>query len=388
MLKYWLWLSTRRGLTPFGICQIARRFSGAEQAFYASDDSYHGIPGVTHTDSLMDKDLTQAEAIIAACTQAGIRIVTMQDAAYPARLRALDDAPVVLYCKGNLQDLNGPSVAVIGTRKSSVYGLTQAKRFGHGLAQCGCTVISGGAIGVDTEALRGALLAGGPVVAVLGCGLDVNYPKPNYHLFRQVEQCGCLISEFPPGTEPYASNFPRRNRVISGMSLGVLITEAPAKSGALITADLALEQGRDVFVLPANVGVSNFDGNLKLLRDGAQPVGTAWDILQEYAAQYPALCKKEETNLLQEEPKVEQTEKKVIDKPKPKAYIDVKDILPQLTSEERALVELLQSGPMHIDDLVEQTGMTAGGALASLTVLEVKKVVCRPSPRMYELANN
>lgn len=388
MLKYWLWLSARKGMSPFGICQTARHFSGAEQAFYASDDAYAGIPGVTNADSLRDKDLAQAEAVIAACSEAGIRIVTMQDAAYPARLRTLDDAPVVLFCKGNLQDLNGPSVAVIGTRKASVYGMTQAKRFGHGLAQCGCTVISGGAVGVDTEALYGALMAGGPAIAVLGCGLDVNYPKANYHLFRQVEQRGCLISEFPPGTEPYSYHFPRRNRIISGMSLGVLITEAPAKSGALITADLALEQGRDVFVLPANVGVSSFGGNLKLLREGAVPVGTAWDILQEYAAQYPSLCKKEETGLPQVETKVEETEKKVIDKPKTKAYIDVKDMLPQLTSGERALVELLQSGPMHIDDLVEKTGMTAGSALASLTVLEVKKVVCRPSPRMYELAEN
>ena len=170
------------------------------------------------------------------------------------------------------------------------------------------------------------------------------------------------------------------------MSLGVLVTEAPAKSGALITADRALEQGRDVFVLPANIGVQNFDGNLKLLRDGAVPVGTVWDILQEYAPRSPFLRKKEEEPLPQEEPVVEEPKKKVIDKPKTKAYIDLKETLPRLTAEEQQLVALLQSGPMHIDTLVEKTGMTAGGALASLTVLEVKKIVNRPSPRMYELA--
>lgn len=386
MLKYWLWLSTRKGMSPFSICQTARWFSGAEQAYYAQNDAYRNIPGVRQWEALADKDLKQAEKIMAECTKAGIRIITMQDAAYPARLRALDDAPVVLYCKGNMPDLNGPSVAVIGTRKSSVYGLTQAKRFGYGLAGCGCAVISGGALGVDTEAICGAVLAGGPVIAVLGCGLDVNYPKANFDLFRQVERCGCLVSEFPPGTGPYSYNFPRRNRIISGMSLGVLVTEAPARSGALITADRALEQGRDVFVLPANIGVKNFDGNLKLLRDGAVPVGAVWDILQEYAPQYPFLNKKEKAPLSREEPVVEEQEKKVIDKPKPKAYIDLKETLPQLTSEERQLVELLQSGPVHIDALVEKSGMTAGGALASLTVLEVKNIVSRPSPRMYELA--
>ena len=386
MLKYWVWLSTRKGMSSFAICQTARRFSGAEQAYFAPEEAYREIPGVRQWEALADKDLTQTEKIIAQCTEAGIRIVTMQDAAYPARLRTLDDAPVVLYCRGNLFDLNAPSVAVIGTRKSSVYGLTQAKRFGYGLARDGCTVISGGALGVDTEAIQGAVLAGGPVVVVLGCGLDVNYPKANFDLFRQVERCGCLVSEFPPGTEPYSYNFPQRNRIISGMSLGILVTEAPAKSGALITADHALEQGRDVFVLPANVGVRNFDGNLKLLRDGAVPVGTVWDILQEYAPRYPSLQNKEVLPLPEEEPIVEEPKKKVIDKPKVKAYIDVKETLPPLTPEEKKMVELLQNGPMHIDELVERTGMTAGGALASLTVLEVKKVVCRPSPRMYELA--
>lgn len=173
---------------------------------------------------------------------------------------------------------------------------------------------------------------------------------------------------------------------MSGMSLGVLVTEAPAVSGALITADHALQQGRDVFVLPANIGVENFAGNLKLLRDGAIPVGTPWDILQEYAAQYPQLKEKPEEEPLRAEAFVGKTEKKVIDKPKTKAYIDLKDTIDTLTSQERALAELLQGGAMHIDDLVEKTGMTAGEALASLTVLEVKKIVCRPSVRMYELA--
>jgi len=386
MLRYWLWLSTRKGLSPRGICAVARKFPSVEQAYYAPPEAYREVSGICDTQALMDKDLTGAERIIAKCAKEGIRIITMQDAAYPKRLLSLSDAPVVLYCKGSMPDLNMPSVAVIGTRKSSVYGMTQAKRFGYGLAASGCTVISGGALGVDTEALRGAVLAGGPAIAILGCGLDVDYPKANRELFRQIAQTGCLISEFPPGTAPYSYNFPQRNRIISGMSLGVLVTEAPAKSGALITADHALEQGRDVFVLPANVGVRSFDGNLRLLRDGATPVGEVRDILQEYAAQYPQILKKRASELPEEAALAEPEEKKVIDKPKPKAYIDLKDTLAVSTPNERRLLELLQKGPTHIDDLVEMTGMTTGAALAALTVLEVKKIVCRPSPRMYELA--
>lgn len=382
MLKYWLWLATRKGLSPRDACKIADSFPNMEEAYFASPEAY----GVSNTAPLLDKDLSDAELIIKQCKEAGIQILTMEDAAYPSRLRALDDAPVVLYYKGNLPDLNMPSVAVVGTRKSSVYGMTQAKRFGYGLSRCGCTVISGGARGVDTEAIRGAVLAGGPVVAVLGCGIDVDYPKANRQLFSQVMDSGCLISEFPPGTPPYASNFPRRNRIMSGMSLGVLVTEAPTRSGALITADRALEQGRDVFVLPANVGVSNFDGNLRLLREGAIPVGEVWDILQEYAPQYPRTLKRADADLPEEPPNVETPCKKVIDKQKNKAYIDLNDIPAGLTADEHHLVQLLQSGARHIDDLVAQTGMTAANALATLTILEVKRIVQRPSPRMYELA--
>lgn len=381
MLRYWLWLATRKGLSPRGMCAVLHRFSDAEQVYYAPEDAYP-----EKVESLLDKDLSEAETILSQCAEHGIRIITMQDAAYPARLRALDDAPAVLFCKGDLPDLNIPAVAVVGTRKASVYGMTQAKRFGYGLARCGCAVISGGALGVDTQALRGAVLAGGPAIAVLGCGLDVDYPKSNRELFRQVAKVGCLISEYPPGTEPYAYHFPRRNRIISGLSLGVLVTEAPAKSGALITADHALEQGRDVFVIPANIGVRSFDGNLRLLRDGALPVGEVWDILQEYAPQYPQKLKKVHEELPDESVPQEAPDKKVIDKEKNKTYIDLDEILSGLTEAEQVLASLLRGGAGHIDDLVAQSGMTAASALASLTVLEVKGIVKRPSPRMYELA--
>jgi len=397
LLKYWIWLATRRGLGGRGIYLVARHFPSPEQAYYAGTEEYEQIEGIKTFQSLLDKDLSQAERILRKCYENGISILTLQDAAYPGRLVTIDDPPVVLYYKGTLPNLNTPSVAIVGTRRASAYGMTQARRMGYGLARCGCAVISGGARGIDTEALKGALTGGGPAVAVLGCGVDVIYPKENRNLFRDVERNGCLVSEYPPGTEPYAGNFPVRNRIISALSLGVLVAEAPEKSGALITAHRALDQGRDVFVLPANVDVESCGGNLKLLRDGAIPVRDAWDILQEYAAQYPDILSQQD--LGRQEPGDPMPEpppaparsqkperKKVIDKPKNKAYIDVNEIMDTLSPDEQALTRMLTDGPAHIDDIVERTGLGAGQALASLTLLEVRGIVRRPSPRMYELA--
>ena len=396
MLKYWLWLVTRKGLGARGAWLTARHFASPQAAYAADIREYQQIEGLRSVEPLLDKDLSVPERILRQCYEQGISLLTVQDAAYPDRLRASNDPPVVLYYKGILPDLNGPAIGVVGTRKASVYGLTQARRMGYGLARCGCTVISGGAKGIDSEALRGALTGGSPVIAVLGCGVDIVYPYENKALFRSVEQNGCLISEYPPGTKPYSGHFPVRNRIISGLSLGVLVVEAPEKSGALITADRALEQGRDVFVLPANVGVDSCSGNLKLLRDGAIPARDAWDILQEYESRYPGILSWQPIGdpaggeiTPGSEPETEPTktvdEKKDIDKPKVRAYIDLNEVLDTLNPEEQALARLLQDGPKHIDELADQAQTGASRTLAMLTMLEVKGVIQRLSSKVYEL---
>ena len=396
MLKYWLWLATRKGLGARGMYLTARHFPSPLYAYHAGPKEYEEIEGLKSFEPLLDKDLGQAERILRKCYEKGISILTLQDAAYPDRLRSIDDPPVVLYYRGTLPDLNTPSIAVVGTRKASAYGMTQSRRMGYGLARCGCAVISGGARGIDTEALKGALTGGGPAVAVLGSGVDVVYPKENKSLFEDIMKNGCLVSEYPPGTEPYAGHFPVRNRLLSAMSLGVLVVEAPEKSGALITANRALDQGRDVFVLPANVDVESSSGNLLLLREGAIPVRDAWDIVEEYVAQYPDILSQQDTggrqsgDLTPDLPDVsvpgkEPERKKVIDKPKNKAYIDLNEIIDTLSPDEQRLTRLLADGPLHIDELVDRAQMGAGQALASLTLLEVKGIVCRPVPRMYEL---
>lgn len=392
MLKYWIWLATRKGLGAYGICQTARHFGTAEAAYLASETEYDQIEGLKQKTSLLDKDLTEAEQILVRCYNLGISILTMQDAAYPQRLLACNDAPVVLYYKGTLPDFQEPAIAVVGTRKASAYGLRQARRLGFELSRSGCMVVTGGAKGIDTEALNGAMTGGSPVTVVLGCGVDVVYPAQNKALFEDVIWHGCLMSEYPPGTPPLSGNFPVRNRILSGLSLGVLVAEAPERSGALITARRALEQGRDVFTLPANVGVDSCAGNLRLLREGAIPVGEAWDILQEYAALYPEKLQKcapvrqiptQQVEKPESNP-VEESQKD-IDKPVSRAYIDVKDVVDTVSEEERRLLELLQTGPVHIDVLAEQSHLGTSRALASLTLLEVKGMVQRPSPRLYEL---
>jgi len=272
---------------------------------------------------------------------------------------------------------------------------------GYGLSRCGSIVVSGGAKGIDTEALRGALLGGSPVVAVLGCGVDVVYPMSNRSLFRDIRDHGCLISELPPGTQPRPDHFPIRNRIISGLSMGVLVVEAPVKSGALITAQRALDQGRDVFALPANLGQTTGDGNLQLLRDGAILVRDPWELLEEYARQFPETVRNrdcsgwdsavglpvETTELAEKSTEtVVSPTKKAVDKAENRNYIDAKKIMDTLTPDEQQVVLALEAGPVHIDALSEQLQQPAGCVLALLTMLEVKGHIQHLPGRKFALA--
>ncbi len=383
MLKYWLWLATRKGLGARGAFLVARYFPSPEAAYFADPKSYENINGLRNAAPLLDKDLTRPEEILRICYEKNIYIITLQDAAYPSRLRATEDPPIVLYCRGVVPDLNGPSVAVVGTRHASLYGMNQARRMGYGLSRCGCTLISGGAKGIDTEAMRGALLGGSPVVAVLGCGVDIAYPRENKSLFQDVAERGCLLSEYPPGTKPLKEHFPVRNRIISGLSLGVLVVEAPERSGALITAHRALDQGRDVFALPANVGQASAEGNLQLLREGAILVRDAWELLQEYAGQFPDTLRLRDQSdwntgyTPAEEPPQSSEKKKSIDKAEIKTYIDAKNKWEELNPEQRRLMQLLQDGSVPVDTLSEAMQQPPGCVLAQLTMLEVKGLIRR-----------
>ena len=272
-------------------------------------------------------------------------------------------------------------------------------------------MVSGIASGIDSVAMKGALTAGGTVVGVLGCGADVIYPAANRWLYADTEKYGCLLTEFPPGTPPLGRNFPRRNRIISGLSCGVLVVEAPEKSGALITARLSADQGRDVFVVPANIDVETAVGSNALLRDGAIPVSSGWDILSEYRYQFPGkirenrspvrltvndeeLSRERETpaKVAQEpkksgekKPKLSLLRKKVIDNSEKSAYSDFKKTHSALTADEQSIVSALEKGQRLVDDVIAELDLAPGVILAALTMLEIKGVVRRLPGRYVEL---
>ena len=290
-LRHWLWLSTRGPAPGMYAARVLEHFGTPEGAYYADSAAYGQIPGIPGTvrQALEDKDLTPAETILAKCKEQGIWILTMQDAAYPQRLRQLESAPCVLYGKGTLPQLDHlPVVAIVGARKASPYGVMAARQFGLALARQGILVVSGSAYGVDAAALNGALRSGGEVVSVLGNGIDVTYPAGHEDLYADVAAAGALLSEYPPGTPPAGAHFPVRNRLIAGLSLGVLVVEGTETSGALITARWALEAGRDVFAVPGGIDAPLSRGPNGLIRRGeAKLVQDAWDIVEEYRALFP-----------------------------------------------------------------------------------------------------
>ena len=410
MLVHWIWFAHRPNLTDRAKAMLMQHFSDPEDIFYADSASFDHLEFLTEEakESLTDKNLIPAEEILETCSREKIHILTYRDASYCARLKNIADPPMVLYYKGRLPDWDArPVIGIVGTRKASAYGLTAAKRMGYQIGRCGGIVVSGMAFGIDGMAMSGALTSGQPVVGVLGCGVDIVYPLSNKGLFADTEQYGCILSEFAPGTPPVKWNFPKRNRIISGLSCGVLVVEAPEKSGALITARQAAEQGRDVFAVPGNIDMPGFAGSNALLRDGAILVSSGWDVVGEYEALYPEKIRKDtapahlkaypdEVRRVEEEgerkaakvaqktrkpaPKsdpVEENTKKDIDKADFPPYSDLNKPKPKLSPEEQQIVDALNGGERLVDDVIAETGLTTGKLLASLTMLELKGIIRR-----------
>ena len=403
MLTHWIWLS----MLPKGSDQLKMKllehFHDPEDIYYADEAALRAVDGLTAQalETLRDKNLSQAEKILEQCRRKDIRVVCLDDADYPRRLRNISDPPLVLYCKGTLPAFDAlPVIGVVGTRKATAYGLSAARRMGSQIARCGGVVVSGMAKGIDSQAMEGALSADGITVGVLGCGPDVVYPASSRKLYADTVRYGCILSEFPPETEPAKWNFPRRNRIISGLSCGVLVVEAPERSGALITARLAGEQGRDVFVIPGNIDNSTCAGSNALLRDGAIMAASGWDVLQEYSARFPDRIRKceepEDTRpspLQTQEPAQKQepqekTDKKPIDNPARGPYSDRKLPLQTLTAEEHLIVDALRPGERTADEVVAETGLTTGRLLAALTMLELKGLLRRKPGKRIELIGN
>ena len=385
-LKYWVWLAECRGVSNQAVLALLRHFGSPEDVFYADTGEILLTEGITREQAkaLEDHKLDKADKILADCQRLGLRILTIQDAEYPGRLQNIYDPPCLLYVKGRLPAIDETAaVAVVGTRDCTPYGVACAEKLGYGLASGGAVVVSGLAKGIDAAASRGALRAGGVTVGVVGNGLDVHYPYESRYLYEDIAAAGALLSEYPPGTEPAGSHFPARNRIISGLSLATLVVEAPERSGALITAETALEQGRDVFAVPGPIDAPASVGCNRLIRDGAGLVSDAWDILREYAGRFPEKLKQEEAR---EQPAVLGYQARQKSEPKPvPPSLDMKKS--DLTDDQLALLRAMSDEePALVDDLIEQTGIPTRRVLSALTLLEMEHMVTQHSGKRYTRA--
>lgn len=369
MIEYWIWLSTRSRVGPRTAAALLECFGTPEEVFLADRAALLQSQAVTPAmlPSLLDKSLLEANKILNACCENDIRILTMQEEAYPAALRAIADPPIVLYVKGSIPELEErPVIGIVGSRNASAYGLSVAEQLGYNLHAGSCTVISGMAKGIDGAAMRGALKSGDRVIAVLGCGVERIYPRENTDLYKELLTRGCILSEYPPGTPPLPENFPPRNRIISGISDGVLIVEAAKNSGSLITAEFALEQNRDIFAVPGNIGIAACEGSNRLLKNGAELVQSANDILEAYRFRYP--------DTVGAAPEAASPQKPM-ETDAPKQYIDINTLSGKLPPAAIEVLRGLGQDTLTMDELIDASGQGAGTVLSMLTLLEIKGFV-------------
>ena len=395
-LKYWLWLANLPRVGSQLKLALLEHFGGPENIYFGEKEEYFLVKGMSRTAAmaLEDKNLEPVDRILGDCDRLGLRIITMKDVEYPDRLRNIFDPPLLLYVQGRMPRFDEEvGIAMVGTRQASAYAMEMGEKLAFQMAGLGAVIISGLASGGDAAAHRGALRADGFTAAVIGGGHDIIYPREHRWLYEDIAARGVILSEYPPGTEPRGAHFPVRNRIISGLSLGVVVIEAPERSGALITANRALDQGRDVFVIPGQVGDRRCAGSNRLLRDGAGVVTDAWDVLGQYAGQYPHKIR----SLRMEEPRHfgsasvgKRAEKKPAEKPKEpvqpqKPLLDLSGEH-GLTDDQLRIVRALDGRTVQVDDLVEETQIPVRRALSALTVLELDRIVVQEAGKRFSLA--
>ncbi|MFH1152256.1 MAG: DNA-processing protein DprA [Pseudomonadota bacterium] len=355
----WLALRFTRGVGNLLFKRLIEQFGNPETVFSADTQTLKTVQGMTLTAVENIQGMTAfsvARKEESAILRAGYSITTMNDGCYPALLKQIPDPPPVLTYLGTL-DNESPCVAIVGSRKATTYGLTSARKLSAELASMGFQIVSGMAYGIDSAAHTGALEAGGRTLAVMGSGLATVYPKSNRGLFRAIQQSGAVISEFSVQTAPEPQNFPIRNRVIAGMSAGCVVVEAAVKSGSLITARLSAEYGREVFAVPGSIHSTKSSGTHALIKQGATLIGSSSDILEQLHhmvhLETPARTGKENRN-------------------KPGCGSEPDGL-------QRMILDVLDPYPMHIDDIIKQSGLDNGGVCAALLDLELSGLV-RQSP--------
>lgn len=348
--KYWMWLSDIYGIGSVRFMKLINYFGTAENVFESSRDELlkSGILGERLVEAVVSaRKSCNIDNYLKIMKENDVKVYTILEEEYPKNLKEIHDPPPVLYVKGELKQEDCCAIGIVGSRKASDYGIRVAERLAARLAELGMTIVSGLAVGIDSASHRGALKANGRTIAVLACGLKHVYPKSNTWLSRDILKNGAIISEYPFETEARPENFPARNRIISGMSLGIVVVEAGEKSGSLITADFALEQGREVFAVPGNINAPNSKGTNALIKNGAKLVSSIEDILEELNLD---IIYKENSNIDNN------------------AGMGVE-------IEEKAVLESLKGDGRDMDSIIACTGLSPSKVMSAITMLELRGLI-------------
>jgi DNA processing protein len=354
-----IWLTSISNIGSIRVKRLLERFGSAKGVWNASPEELVNIKGINKElchNIINSRNPEKIDHYIEKMKKLGIVTVDIGSSYYPPLLREIYNPPYLLYAKGNVSLLTNKCIAIVGSRNSTHYGKKVAFKLAGQLSKRGFTVVSGFARGIDSYAHKGAMAVAGTTIAVLGNGLDVIYPRENYSLMKEIMENGLMVSEYPPGTSPLRGNFPARNRLISGLSVGVVVVEASEHSGALITADFAVEQNREVFAVPGNINSPNSTGTNRLIKEGAKMVNSVEDILEELTGF---------------------TEQKALPSTRQSKNIGISD--------ENGVLTLIGAQPVHIDDLVEDTGLEIGELNAHLSSLEVEGRIERLPGNYYVL---
>jgi len=391
MTEFWIWLSRTLGAGA-RIGDLIAYFGSPDDMYQAGSKEWRmsGLLTSRQIELLKQFSPSQSMEIYKICEKNRWHIITPSSSYYPAMLFDLPDMPAALFVEGDYKVLKSRiNFAFVGTRKASAYSKRIASRLAYGVSSAGAVIVSGGALGVDSASHEGALAAGGKTVAVLGCGLGTDYLQENAPLRKQISQSGALISEFLPFTPASKTTFPIRNRIISGMSVGTVVIEAGEKSGSLITANLALSQGREVFAVPGDLIGSSYSGANNLIRDGCTPVFTAEDILRPFRLIFPELGEAKDDNaffeVFSEEKFNNKTEKDstVLTQPEKEKNPVKKRTDVSLSANAKIVYDVLGENEMHIDEITEKSSLTSAQALAAMTELELLGLVKLLNGRKY-----
>lgn len=402
-LKHWIWLTLRKGLAGQNARRVLEHFGTPELAYAADEEAYRMVGGLADSviRSLMNKSLDQADVVLGDCDRYGIQLLTLQDSTYPERLRAIAQPPMVLYWKGRQFAFdNEAAIAMVGSRQATPYGTQAAAKLSADLTRKGALVVTGMAQGIDASAVKGALKVGGPVVSVLAGGIDRVYPRYHQDLYEDVAAVGALISEYPPGTDHRGEHFPVRNRIISGLSVGVIAVESARASGTLLTVNHAIEQDREVFAVPGPIDAPMSEGTNRLIQEGcAKLIVEADDVLCEFADKFPGKLRLGRGASLPPEAEKQRLEgaadipdqgepRKAKEKPPEEGtvYLRWADCKDKLTDDQREVLLALDGGAVQTDDLVERTQIPARRVLSALTVLQIQGYVAEESGKRFRAA--